>query len=154
MAGVADLIKKVAAEAAAGNIDIPDNLKEKVLGGVSDSIFDSIKKTAASNGGIEQITNLLSGETSASSSPITSMATQIFSSKVAPKLGLSSAVTSTITAMLPTVVDKLIAAVSSGKDGFSIADIISAVSGGSGSSSSKASILKGVGGLLGKLFKK
>jgi uncharacterized protein YidB (DUF937 family) len=81
------------------------------------------------------------------------MASQIFSSKIAPKLGLSSAVTSTITAMLPTVVDKLIAAVSSGKDGFNIADIISAVTGGSGSSS-KASILKGVGGLLGKLFKK
>jgi hypothetical protein len=55
--------------------------------------------------------------------------------------------------MLPTVVDKLSAAVSSGKDGFNIADIISAVTGGSGSSS-KASILKGVGGLLGKLFKK
>lgn len=153
MAGVADLIKKVAAEAASGNIEIPENLKEKVLGGLSDSIFDSIKKTAASNGGIEQITSLLTGGTSASSSPITSMATKIFSSQVAPKLGLSSAVTSTITAMLPTVIDKLVAAVSSGKDGFNLSDIISAVAGGSGSSS-KASILKGVGGLLGKLFKK
>ena len=152
MAGVADLIKKVAAEAASGNINIPDNLKEKVLGGLSDSVFDSIKKTATEKGGIEQLTSLLTGGTSASASPVTSMATKIFSSQVAPKLGLSAATTSAITAVLPTVIDKLVAAVSSGKDGFDLSDIIAAVSGGSNSSTS--GLLKGVGGLLGKLFKK
>lgn len=107
MADISSLIKQFATEAVAGKIEIPENIKDKVLGGISDSIFDSVKQTAQKSGGIQQITELVTGATSASSSPITTLASKIFQSGVAEKLGLSPAVTSAITTMLPTIIDKL-----------------------------------------------
>ena len=46
MASIQDFIlKQVTAQA--GKVDIPSNLKDKVLGGLSDSIFGSLTQTAA-----------------------------------------------------------------------------------------------------------
>lgn len=43
MSMLTELIKEKAAEVLTGSTSIPENLQEKVLGGLSDSIFDSIK---------------------------------------------------------------------------------------------------------------
>ena len=73
---------------AAGKVDIPSNLKEKVLGGMSDSIFGSLTQTATKAGGIEEIKNLLTGKTSAQKSSITSLATNLFTTNIVSKLNL------------------------------------------------------------------
>ena len=41
MSIITDLIKEKASEVLGGNISIPENLKEPILGGISDSIFGS-----------------------------------------------------------------------------------------------------------------
>ncbi|MBQ8673344.1 MAG: hypothetical protein IJ511_04730 [Bacteroides sp.] len=148
MSQLVDFIKKQVAEAASGNLSIPENLKEQVMGGVSDSIFDSLKQTAAKEGGIGQITSLFTGGQSASASPVSALAGQLFSANVAPKLGLSPTITSAVTKLIPVVIDKLTKKSSSG-DGIGLDDILSSLGG-----SSLGDTLKGAAGsLLGGLFK-
>jgi len=81
MSQITDLILKQVQSAASGS-----NLSSDVLGGLSDSIFGSVKEKAQSASGIEQITELFTGKTSAESSPITSLATQLFTKNIASKL--------------------------------------------------------------------
>ena len=85
MSFITDLIKEKAVDVL-GGVSLPDNLKEQVLGGVSDSIFGSIKETAGKEGGIDQLVELFTGRESASSSPVTALAGNIFSSNIAKKL--------------------------------------------------------------------
>ena len=64
MANISDLIQKAVA-AAAGNVEIPANVKDQVLGGLSDSILGSLTQTAAKAGGLEEIKSLLTGNADA-----------------------------------------------------------------------------------------
>lgn len=144
MSFLTDLIKEKAGEALAGNVSIPEDLKDKVLGGVSDSIFGSIKQTAQKEGGIEQLTSLFTGKESASSSPVTALAGKLFSSGIAEKLGLSSSLVSTITPMIP----KVLELITSGK-GLDINEIISEV----GKDSVTDMLKDKAGSLLGGFFK-
>lgn len=147
MSSIADLIANQVKAAAGGS-----GLQSNVLSGLSDSVLKSFKQTASSAEGVSQIMSLLSNSSSASTSPITKLASQIFSSQVAGKLGLSSSVTNTATGLLPVIISKLVSAVSSKESGFDVSSILSAL--GASSSSSSTSTLGKLAGTLGKLFKR
>lgn len=105
MSFITDLIQEKAFDVM-GEISLPDNLKKQVLGGVSDSIFGSIKETAAKEGGIDQLIELFTGRESATSSPVTALASKLFSSDISKKLGLSPSIINTIVPMIPMVIQQ------------------------------------------------
>ena len=85
------LLQQVTKSVAGSNIQIPQNLQQQVLGGLSDSILGSLAKTATAPGGLDQIKGLLTGQTDAAKSPITALAGNIFNSNVLSKLKLGAA---------------------------------------------------------------
>lgn len=148
MSQLSDFILKQAQSAASGS-----NLDKSVLNGLSDSILNSMKQTALKQGGIEQLTALFTGKSSAEDSPITALASQIFSSQIAPKLGLSSSTSSAASSLLPTILGALVTAIVNKKaSGLDLSSILSAL--GAGNSNSSLGKLGSVVGVLGKLFAK
>lgn len=145
MSMLTELIKDKVGEVLTGEVAIPENLKDKVMGGLSDSIFDSIKDTASQEGGIDQLKALFTGKENVASSPVTALAGDLFSSNVAKKLGLSSSVVDAIVPMIP----KVLKMITSGK-GVDMGDLLSDVV-----KDSAADLIKEkAGSLLGGLFKK
>ena len=69
MSQLSDLILKQVTSAASGS-----NLGTNVLNGLTDSIVNSLKKTATSQGGVEQLISLFTGKTSAANSSVTALA--------------------------------------------------------------------------------
>ncbi len=112
MSFLTDLIKEKASEVLADKISIPEGIQEQVLGGVADSIFGSVKETAGKEGGIDQLIELFTGRQEASTSPVTQLASNIFGSDIAKKLGLSPAIVNAIVPMIPAIIQKF---TSSGK---------------------------------------
>lgn len=104
MSFITDFIAEKAGDIL-GNVTLPDGLKEQVAGGVSDSIFGSIKQTATKEGGIDQLIELFTGRQSAVSSPVTALAGQLFSSDIAKKLGLSPAIVSAVVPLIPKIIE-------------------------------------------------
>lgn len=148
MSQLSDLILKQVASAAAGS-----NLGNNVLNGLSDSIVNSLKQTATSKGGVEQLMALFTGKTSAANSSVTALASQIFTSQFASKLGLSSSASSSATSLIPTIIGGLVSAVLSKKaGGLDLTSILSSL--GAASSNSTVGKLGYIAGTLGKLFKK
>ncbi|MBQ8520267.1 MAG: hypothetical protein IJ456_02575 [Bacteroides sp.] len=143
MSFITDLIKEKAGDIL-GNVSLPDQIKEQVVGGVSDSIFGSIKETATKEGGIDQLIELFTGRESAASSPVTALAGKLFSSDIAKNLGLSPAIVNAIVPMIP----KIIETFTSNKK-IDVNDLIAEVT-----QSGVADKLKDMaGGLLGGFFK-
>lgn len=106
MSFLTDLIKEKASEVLADKISIPESIQEDVLGGVAESIFGSVKQTTEKEGGIDQLIELFTGRQTASSSPVTQLASSIFGSDIAKKLGLSPAIVNAIVPMIPVIIEK------------------------------------------------
>ena len=140
-------------QSAAGSVNIPSNIKNQVLGGLSESVLGSLTKTAAKSGGVDQIKELLTGKVSAAQSPITALAGQLFSSNVANALNLNSATTSSLTALLPNVIGKVSSFIQDrdGDGDVDLNDIILSLKGGSSSSNS---LLGMASSMLGGILKK
>ena len=148
MASIQDFIlKQVTAQA--GKVDIPSNLKDKVLGGLSDSIFGSLTQTAAKTGGIETIKELVTGKTKPAASPITSLATNLFTQNILNKMDLGTAASS-LTGLIPGVMGSLSSFIKDqdGDGGIDLQDFLAALNGG------KGGVLKAATSMLGGLFKK
>ncbi len=148
MASIQDFIlKQVTAQA--GKVDIPSNLKDKVLGGLSDSIFGSLTQTAAKAGGIETIKELVTGKTKPAASPVTSLATNLFTQNVLGKMNLGSAASS-LTGLIPGVMGSLSSFIKDqdGDGDIDLQDFLAALNGG------KGGVLKTATSMLGGLFKK
>ncbi|MBQ0025257.1 MAG: hypothetical protein KBT00_06005 [Bacteroidales bacterium] len=155
MANIADIISQ-AVSASAGKIDIPSNVKNQVLGGLSDSIFGSLTQTAAKPGGIDMVKSLLTGKTAAASSPITALAGNLFTNNVVKKLGLGGGIASALSGIVPSIMGKL-SGVLKDQDGdgdVDFQDILIALKGGGAKQSGTSSILGAATGILGGLLKK
>lgn len=144
MSFLTDLIKEKATEVLADKISIPEGIQDEVLGGVADSIFGSVKETAGKEGGIDQLIELFTGRQEVSTSPVAQLASNIFGTDIAKKLGLSPAIVNAIVPMIPVIIKKF---TSSGK--IDINELISEAA-----SSGVADKLKdAAGSFLGGLFK-
>ena len=153
MSVLTDLIASQVKTSAASS-----NLGDSVLKGLTDSVVGSITEKAQSTSGIDQLTSLFTGKTAAGSSPVTALATQLFTSKIASKLGLDEKTAKTASALLPTIISSLVSSVSKGKDGVNLQSMISSVGGAVTQETVKNlaadGLKKAAGGLLGKFFKK
>lgn len=85
-----ELILQQVKKNVVGNVEIPSNVQDQVLGGLSDSILGSLTKTAAAPGGIDMIKGLLTGKADANTSPVTALAGDLFSKNILSKLNLGS----------------------------------------------------------------
>lgn len=152
MSVISDLILQQVKQAA-GNVNVPANIKNQVLNGLSESVLGSLTQTAGKAGGLDQIKQLLTGKANAAQSPITALAGQLFASNIAGKLNLNNATTSSLTALLPTVLGKLSNVIKDqdGDGDVDLNDILLTLKGGSSASSS---LLGAAAGILGSFLKK
>ncbi len=149
MANIQDLIQQIVG-ASAAKVNIPADIKDQVLGGLSNSILGSLTQTATQAGGLDMIKNLFTGKADAASSPITALAGNLFSDNVIKKLNLGS-LAPALTALIPGIMSKLSSVIKDqdGDGDVDLNDILLSLKGGAGSGllGAATSIL---GGLLGK----
>lgn len=148
MASIQDIIAQQVKNLA-GGVEIPANVKDQVLNGLSNSIFGSLTQTALKPGGIDQITQLLTGKAQAATSPITALASNLFGKNIG-KLGLG-ALAGTLTGLIPQIMGSLSGFIKDqdGDGDVDLQDVLATLKGAG----------KGVGGgllggLLGGIFKK
>ena len=147
---ILDLIKSQVA-AQTGNVEIPANAKDKVLNGLTDSIFGSLTQTVTKPGGIDAIKSLLTGKTAAASSPITELAGKMFSANILKNLNLGSLLNGKLTSLIPTIMGSL-SGILKDQDGdgdVDFQDILLTLKGGN-----KTQAQKTGGGLLGGILGK
>lgn len=127
-----------------GGISIPSNVKDQVLGGLSQSILGGLTQTAAKPGGIDLVKNLLTGKTSAASSPVTALAGKLFAGNIASKLGLGNSLTNSLTGMIPSVLTKVSGLIKDqdGDGDIDLNDVLIALKGGGSGAGILGGILK------------
>ena len=128
------ILQQVTKNVAGSNLQIPQNLQQQVLGGLSDSILGSLAKTATAPGGLEQIKGLLTGQADAAKSPVTALAGNIFNSNVLSKLKLGAA-GAALLAFIPKIMGGLknIIKDQDGDGDVDLNDVLLTLKGGSGS---------------------
>lgn len=152
MANLSDIIMQQVKNYA-GNIEIPSNVQNTVLNGLGDSILGSLTQTATKAGGLDQIKSLLTGATSAASSPITALAGSLFSNNILKKLNLGSALSGTLSGLVPKVMGGLSNFIKDqdGDGDVDLNDILISLKGGNKAGSG---LLGAAGSILGSIFKK
>jgi len=150
MASLSEMILQQV-KSAASSVEIPSNIKNTVLNGLSDSVLGSLTQTAAKSGGVDEIKNLLTGKTDAAKSSVTALASKLFSKNILSSLKLDSTLKTSLAALIPAVTGKL-GGILKDRDGdgdVDINDIIASLTGGSSSGSSLLGAAKGIlGGFL------
>ena len=143
-----DIIKQQVTSAT-GGIEIPSEVKNQVLGGLSDSILGSLTQTATKAGGINMIKDLFGGKTSVESSPITELAGNMFNANVLKKLGLGSVLGASLVKLIPNILGGVTKVFKdqNGDGKVDMNDIIIALGGSSIGKSIFSSVL---GGIFGK----
>jgi hypothetical protein len=133
MANINDYIQQVVG-AAAGKVEIPAQVKDQVLNGLSSSILGSLTQTVAKPGGLEEVKNLLTGRINAASSPVTALAGNIFNSNVLSKLNLGK-LAPVLAGLIPGIMTKLSGIIKDqdGDGDVDINDILLTLKGGNGS---------------------
>ena len=150
MANISDLIMQQV-KAAVGGVQVPADAQSKLIEGMSSSVLGSLTQTVAKPGGADLIKALLSGKTSAASSPVTQLAGNLFTKNVLSKLNLGSALNGTLSGLIPGVMGNL-SSIIRDRDGdgdVDLNDILLSLKGGSG-----GGLLGAATGILGGLFKK
>lgn len=149
MANINDIIGQLV-NSAAGKVEIPANLKDQVLGGLSSSILGSLTQTASKAGGLDEIKNLLTGKADAATSGITALAGNLFNKNVLSKLNLGS-LAPVLAGLIPGIMGKLSGFLKDqdGDGDVDLNDIIISLKGGAG-----AGLLGAATSLLGGLFGK
>lgn len=148
MLSISDIISGQV-KSATNKINIPGDVKNQVLGGLSDSILGSLTQTATQAGGIDELKALFTGKTDAAKSSVTALAGDLFKGNVLDKLNLGSAGPA-LSALIPTIMSKVSHLIKDqdGDGDVDLNDILLTLKGGSGG------LLGTVGGLLGGLFGK
>ena len=150
---ILDLIKSQVT-AQTGNLQIPTNVKDKVLNGLTDSIFGSLTQTVTKPGGVDMIKSLLTGKTAASSSPITELAGKMFNANILKNLNLGSLLNGKLTALIPTIMGGL-SGILKDQDGdgdVDFQDILITLKGGAAKTTAQKSGGGLLGGILGKIL--
>ncbi|MBP3202633.1 MAG: hypothetical protein J6M31_03395 [Bacteroidales bacterium] len=149
MANINDYIQQIVG-AAAGKVNIPSDVKDQVLGGLSSSILGSLTQTASKAGGLDEIKNLLTGKADAASSSITALAGNLFNTNVLSKLNLGS-LAPALSALIPGIMSKLSGFIKDqdGDGDVDINDILLSLKGNSGAGSLLGAATSILGGLFG-----
>lgn len=152
MSVISDLISQQV-KAAAGNVAIPTNVKDQVLGGLSESILGSLTKTATQPGGVDIVKNLLTGKANAATSPVTQLAGKLFAGNILSKLNLGQQTNNALTGLIPTVLSKASGFVKD-QDGDGDVDINDIIIALTGKKQGGAGILGAATSILGGFLKK
>ena len=133
MANINDYIQQLVG-AAAGKVEIPAQVKDQVLNGLSSSILGSLTQTVTKPGGMEEVKTLLTGKINAASSPVTALAGNIFNSNVLSKLNLGK-LAPVLAGLIPGIMTKLSGIIKDqdGDGDVDINDILLTLKGGNGS---------------------
>ena len=156
MASISDIILSQVT-GAAGNIQIPSDVKNTVINGLSSSILGSLTQTATKAGGVGLLTDLFSGKTAAAQSPVTALAGSLFKNNTLSKVNLGS-LAAPVMAIIPTVMGKL-GGLFKDQDGDGDVDfndiILTLKGGGSGKNAlGNAAAIGAAASILGGLLKK
>ena len=157
MASITDLIMQQV-QSAAGGVQIPSDIQNQVLSGLSSSVLGSLTQTAAKPGGVDLIKQLLTGKTQVAASPVTALAGNLFNNNVLKKLGVGAALGSVLSGLIPKVMGGL-SNIIQDRDGdgdVDLNDIILTLTGGGQKQAQPAGagILGAAASILGGLFKK
>ena len=132
-----ELVQQFGNDAVVKNNAIPNEQNEAVMNEASSSILSGLQKMV-SEGGVEQLAGLFSGNNAANgSNPVVQQLTEQLTGKLGSKFGLSNEVSSGVAGtMIPKILGSLIGKANDPNDSsFNISDLVSAISGGGGQNS-------------------
>lgn len=144
MASITDLILQQVKSSSAG-VKIPAAAQNQVLNGLSSSILGSLTQTAAQPGGVDLIKNLLTGKANATTSPVTKLAGNIFTSSVLKNLNLGTSMNGALTGLIPKIMSNL-STIIRDRDGDGDVDLNDIILSLKGGGLGVGSILGGAGG--------